>query len=295
MENADAIATQLPAQRTDVTFLDVTEHAWELYDWVERAGSFPGASGEPSGNMYNWLRLTSGVRAIKFNMEYDDGGMCSGGDDFDYMWSEMMDKLHFRLAQLAYARAAFEAAGHLLLPDVPDGDSVLEAVLGVLKQADTSMPYGAATVGESLTAYLAEAPATYRGGVGVPGVGTGGFSAALRAAIALQDRAGRGLLRIPQPLSDYDDLRPTGEIETEAAAEGATVLLMAVQALLGWAVAEGLIGAPNEDKYLLDGMWLPDGNGGGSWVEEEMSYADYLPVLHLVQGEQPADHGVIVD
>ncbi|MEK8171514.1 hypothetical protein NKH77_25165 [Streptomyces sp. M19] len=42
-----------------------------------------------------------------------------------------------------------------------------------------------------------------------------------------------------------------------------------------------------DDKYLLDGMWIPDSAGGSRWVDEEMPYGEYLAVLHLQPGEPP--------
>jgi hypothetical protein len=39
----------------------------------------------------------------------------------------------------------------------------------------------------------------------------------------------------------------------------------------------------DEDKYLLDGRWIPDGCGGSRWVDGEMPYSD----LHLESGEPP--------
>ncbi|MFJ9731963.1 hypothetical protein ACIRUL_11480 [Streptomyces sp. NPDC101171] len=47
------------------------------------------------------------------------------------------------------------------------------------------------------------------------------------------------------------------------------MLLLGIQLLMAAAVQEDRV-AVFDDKYLLDGMWIPDSSGGSRWVDEEM-------------------------
>ncbi|MFC9129331.1 hypothetical protein ACFT4A_21105, partial [Streptomyces sp. NPDC057099] len=70
-----------------------------------------------------------------------------------------------------------------------------------------------------------------------------------------------------------------GHAEVCAAREASTVLLLGIQVLMAAAVKKDRVAA-FDDKYLLDGMWIPDASGGSRWGGEEMA-------LQRVSGRSP--------
>ncbi|SEC14843.1 hypothetical protein SAMN05428943_1125 [Streptomyces sp. 2314.4] len=80
---------------------------------------------------------------------------------------------------------------------------------------------------------------------------------------------------------------PTGRDLVCASREATSSLLIGGQVLLAWAVEKEVIQAPNEHKYLIEGMWIQDSMGKAVWVDDELSYEDYLAFLHLEHGEPP--------
>ncbi|MGW2114245.1 hypothetical protein [Streptomyces zhihengii] len=278
-------STQIPGPclppyraRSAMALLDSQEHASELADWVERIP----ASSEPAerkawDNVYTWLRLASGLRAVTFDMAYEDGGMCAAGDDFDYVWSNIVGEWQLHQVRLGYTRAALEALVRVLRPDLPTPGPAIEAAEQRLAQGGQEPPLHAPEVTRHFLDHAmgSSEPAS--------------LAAAVTQAIGVHELAAHGFTHIPQPAHD-DDMQafPAGHDEICTAKEATSILLLGTQALLAWAMEEQHIVAPNEDKFLYEGMWVPDAAGGSQWVDQEIAYGDYLAVLQLDHGD-PAD------
>lgn len=270
-----------PSYRTLSTLAlsEPEEHVRELTDWVEHASAVsvvPGAQNSWD-TAYKWLRLAQGLRTVTFDMSYDDGGMCSAGLDFDAVWTEMMEEWQQHQVRLGYLRAALEGFVRLLHPGTTESGLAVEAAEQRLHHHGDAWLVHARAVADHLRAHAPD---------GVPGAGTP-VAAAVTQAIALHEMAVRGRAAIPEPESDADGkVFPTGHGEVCAVKEASTVLLLGIQLLMAAAVQEDRV-AVFDDKYLLDGMWIPDASGGSRWVDEEMPYGEYLAVLHLQPGEPP--------
>ncbi|MFJ6884057.1 hypothetical protein [Streptomyces californicus] len=271
----------LPSYRTLSTLAlsEPEDHVRELTDWVEHASAVTGGPRAQRGwdTAYKWLRLAQGLRTMTFDMSYDDGGMCSAGLDFDAVWTDMMEEWQQHQVRLGYLRAALEGFVRLLHPDTTGlGLAVATAEQRLQHHPDT-WPVHSHAVADHLRTHAPE---------GVPGAGTP-VVAAVTQAIALHEMAVRGRTVVLEPGSDADGkVFPTGHTEVCTVKEASTVLLLGMQLLMAAAVKEGRI-AVFDDKYLLDGMWIPDSAGGSRWVDEEMPYGEYLAVLHLQPGEPP--------
>ncbi|MFI2204583.1 hypothetical protein ACH47Z_28120 [Streptomyces sp. NPDC020192] len=271
----------LPSYRTLSTLAlsEPEDHVRELADWVEHASTVTGVPGAQNSwdTAYKWLRLAQGLRTVTFDMSYDDGGMCSAGLDFDAVWTEMMEEWQQHQVRLGYLRAALEGFVRLLYSDTVEPGLAVEAAEQQLHHHVGAWPVHAHAVADHLRTH---AP------VGVSGAGTS-VAAAVTQAIALHEIAVRGRAPIPEPGSDADgNVFPTGHAEVCAVKEASTVMLLGMQLLMAAAVKEDRV-AVFDDKYLLDGMWIPDASGGSRWVDEEMPYGEYLAVLHLHPGEPP--------
>ncbi|MFI9829778.1 hypothetical protein ACIHIX_19040 [Streptomyces sp. NPDC051913] len=271
----------LPSYRTLSTLAlsEPEDHVRELTDWVEHASAVTGVPGAQNGwdTAYKWLRLAQGLRTVTFDMSYDDGGMCSAGLDFDAVWTEMMEEWQQHQVRLGYLRAALEGFVRLLHPDTTEPGLAVEAAEQRLQQHPDTWPVHSHAVANHLRMHAPD---------GVPGAGTP-VAAAVTQAIALHEMAVRGHAPIPEPGSDADGkVFPTGRTEVCTVKEASTVLLLGMQLLMAAAVKEDRV-AVFDDKYLLDGMWIPDSAGGNRWVDEEMPYGEYLAVLHLQPGEPP--------
>lgn len=271
----------LPSYRTLSTLAlsEPEDHVRELTDWVEHASALSGVPGAQNSwdGAYKWLRLAQGLRTVTFDMSYDDGGMCSAGLDFDAVWTEMMEEWQQHQVRLGYLRAALEGFARLLYPDTGEPGLAVEAAEQQLHHHFGAWPVHAQAVADHLRTHAPD---------GVSGVGTS-VAAAVTQAIALHEFAVRGCASVPEPGSDADGkVFPTGHAKVCAVKEASTVLLLGMQVLMAAAVKEDRI-AVFDDKYLLDGMWIPDASGGSRWVDGEMPYGEYLAVLHLQPGEPP--------
>ncbi|MEU5362339.1 hypothetical protein ABZ354_02330 [Streptomyces sp. NPDC005925] len=271
----------LPSYRTLSTLAlsEPEDHVRELTDWVEHASAVTALPGAQNSwdTAYKWLRLAQGLRTVTFDMSYDDGGMCSAGLDFDAVWTEMMEEWQQHQVRLGYLRAALEGFVRLLHPDTMEPGLAVEAAEQRLHHHSDAWPVHARPVADHLRTHAPD---------GVPGAGTP-VAAAVTQAIALHQMAVQGRAAIPEPDSDADgNVFPTGHGEVCAVKEASTVLLLGIQMLMAAAVQEDRV-AVFDDKYLLDGMWIPDASGGSRWVDEEMPYGEYLAVLHLQPGEPP--------
>ncbi|WP_217129544.1 hypothetical protein [Streptomyces sp. AC558_RSS880] len=271
----------LPSYRTLSTLAlsEPEDHVRELTDWVEHASAVTAAPGAQNSwdTAYKWLRLAQGLRTVTFDMSYDDGGMCSAGLDFDAVWTEMMEEWQQHQVRLGYLRAALEGFVRLLHPDTPELGLAVEAAERRLHHHGDAWPVHARAVADHLRTHIPDE---------MPGVGTP-VAAAVTQAIALHEMAVHGRAAVPEPGSDADaKVFPTGHAEVCAVKEASTVLLLGIQMLMAAAVQEDRV-AVFDDKYLLDGMWIPDSSGGSRWVDEEMPYGEYLSVLHLQPGEPP--------
>jgi hypothetical protein len=270
-----------PSYRTlsTLALAEPEDHVRELTDWVEHASARTGVPGvqDDWDNAYRWLRLAQGLRTISFDMSYDDGGMCSAGIDFDAVWTEMMEGWQLHQVRLGYVRAALEGFVRLLHPDAAGPGPVIEAAEQQLQHRADVWPLHAREVAQHLCAHSPARVAT--AGVSV--------AAGVVQAIALHDMAVQGRACIPEPVADADaKIFAAGHAEVCAAKEASTVLLLGIQMLMAAAVNEDRV-AVFDDKYLLDGRWVPDSSGGSRWVDEEMPYSEYLAVLHLEPGEPP--------
>ncbi|MFF6843445.1 hypothetical protein ACFY8X_32505 [Streptomyces tanashiensis] len=255
------------------------DHVRELTDWVEHASAVTGAPGaqEVWDNAYKWLRLAQGLRTMTFDMSYDDGGMCSVGGDFDAVWTEMMEEWQLHQVRLGYLRAALEGFVRLLHPEASQPWLAIEEAERQLQHHAEALPLHARAVAEHLKTHSPD-PA----GDSAAPVATG-----VAQAIALHENTVHGRAGIPEPTSDADmKIFAAGHAEVCAVREASTVLLLGIQLLMAAAVQQDRVAA-FDDKYLLDGMWVPDASGSGRWVDEEMSYGEYLAVLHLAPGEPP--------
>lgn len=266
----------LPSYRTPSTLAvsEPEDHVRELTDWVEHASAVTGVPGAQNGwdTAYKWLRLAQGLRTITFDMSYDDGGMCSAGIDFDAVWTEMMEEWQLHQVRLGYLRAALEGFVRLLHPDVAAPGLAVEMAEQQLQHHIGAWPLHARAVAEHLRIHepdcVADAGASVAAGVA--------------QAIALHEKAVQGHAGIPEPVSDADGkIFAAGHAEVCAVKEASTMLLLGIQLLMAAAVKKDRV-AVFDDKYLLDGMWVPDSSGGSRWVDEEMPYSEYLAVLHLV-------------
>ena len=269
----------LPSYRmlSSLALSDPGDHVRELTDWVEHASAGSGVPEAPKGwdTAYKWLRLAQGLRTVTFDMSYDDGGMCSAGLDFDAVWTEMMDVWQQHQVRLGYLRAALEGFVRLLHPDTTEAELAVEAAELQLRSQGVVGLVHADAVSDHLRAHAEEVP------------GRTPVAAAVAQATALHEMAVRGRVAVPVPDSDADGkVFPSGYAEVCAVREGSTVLLLGIQLLMAAAVRDGRV-AVFDDKYLLDGMWIPDALGGSRWVDDEMPYRDYLAVLHLQPGEPP--------
>ncbi|MFH8706559.1 hypothetical protein [Streptomyces rubrogriseus] len=271
----------LPSYRTlsSLALSEPEDHVRELTDWVEHASAVTGVPGAQNDwdTAYKWLRLAQGLRAVTFDMSYDDDGMCSAGLDFDAVWTEMMEEWQQHQVRLGYLRAALEGFVRLLYPDTAEPGLAVEAAEQQWQHHADAWPVHAHAVADHLRTHASD---------GVPGAGPS-VAAAVTQAIVLHEMTVRGRAAIPEPGSDDDGkVFPTGHAEVCAAKEASTVLLLGIQLLMTAAVKEDRV-AVFDDKYLLDGMWIPDSAGGSRWVDEEMPYGEYLAVLHLQPGEPP--------
>ncbi|WP_436955268.1 hypothetical protein [Streptomyces sp. SudanB182_2057] len=270
----------LPSYRTLATLAlsEPEDHVRELTDWVEHASVVTGVPGAQKvwNTAYKWLRLAQGLRAMTFDMSYDDGGMCSAGLAFDAVWTEMMEESQQHQVRLGYLRAALEGFVRLLHPDATEPGMAVEAAERRLRHPAEEWLVHARAVADHLRAHAPD---------GVPGASTP-VAAAVAQVITLHEMVVRGRAAIPEPDSDADgNVFPTGRAEVCTLREASTVLLLGIQLLMAAAVQEGCV-AVFDDKYLLDGMWIPDPSGS-RWVDEEMPYGEYLAVLHLQPGEPP--------
>ncbi|MGP3733058.1 hypothetical protein ACTWJ9_07525 [Streptomyces sp. GDS52] len=270
----------LPSYRTLSTLAlsESEDHVRELTDWVQHASAVTGVPGAQDvwDTAYKWLRLAQGLRSVTFDMSYDDGGMCSEGLDFDAVWTEMMEEWQQHQVRLGYLRAALEGFVRLLHPDATEPWMAVEAAERRLHHPAEEWPVHARAVADHLRTHAPD---------GVPGASTP-VAAAVAQVIALHEMVVRGRAAIPEPDSDADgNVFPTGHAEVCALREASTVLLLGIQLLMAAAVQEDRV-AVFDDKYLLDGMWIPDPSGS-RWVDEEMPYGEYLAVLHLQPGEPP--------
>ncbi|WP_431897572.1 hypothetical protein [Nonomuraea sp. bgisy101] len=272
----------LPSYRTLVALALAApeEHVRELADWVEHASVVRGGATEQAGweSAYKWLRLAQGLRTVTFDMSYDDGGMCAVGGDFDAVWSEMIEEWQLHLVRLGYVRAALEGLVRVLHPDVSQPAIAIEWAEHQLSHRTDVWPLHACEVAEHLTAHA-------RGRADDTAVSV---ASGVAQAIAVHRQVVHGLAGVPEPTDDADaKIHATGHEEICAAREASTAVMLGIQLLLAAALAEGSIAVLDEDKYLFDGRWVPDGAGGSRWVDEEMLYSEYLAVLHLEPGEPP--------
>ncbi|MEW1550175.1 hypothetical protein [Streptomyces tsukubensis] len=270
-----------PSYRTlsALALAEPEDHVRELTDWVEHASARTGVPGAQHDwdNAYRWLRLAQGLRTITFDMTYDDGGMCSVGIDFDAVWTEMMEEWQLHHVRLGYLRAALEGFVRLLHSDAAEPGLALDAAEQQLQHDADAWPLHARAVAEHLRVHAWDRGA----GIDVS------LAAGVVQAIALHEHAVRGRAGIPEPISDADGkIFAAGHAEVCAAKEASTVLLLGIQLLMAAAVKENRV-AVFDEKYLLDGKWVPDSSGGSRWVDEEMPYSEYLAVLHLEPGEPP--------
>lgn len=255
------------------------DHVRELTDWIEHASAVTGVPGaqEVWDNAYKWLRLAQGLRTMTFDMSYDDGGMCSVGGDFDAVWAEMMEEWQLHQVRLGYLRAALEGFVRLLHPDASQPGLAIKAAEQQLRHHAEALPVHARAVAEHLETHSS----VHAGGSDAP------VASGVAQAIALHEKAVHGRAGIPEPTSNADmKIFAAGHAEVCAAREASTVLLLGIQLLMAVEVKEDRVAAV-DDKYLLDGMWVPDASGGSRWVDEEMPYGEYLAVLHLAPGEPP--------
>ncbi|MGW1534011.1 hypothetical protein [Streptomyces aureus] len=258
---------------------DPEDHVRELTDWMEHASARTEAPSAQSDwdDAYRWLRLAQGLRTITFDMSYDDGGMCSAGIDFDGVWTEMMEGWQLHHVRLGYLRAALEGFVRLLHPDAADPQQVIEAAGQQLHHRAEAWPLHAREVAEPLGGYSLDPMASG---------GKASVAAGVVQAIALHENAVQGRAGIPEPATDADArIFAAGHAEVCATKEACSVLLLGIQLLMA-AANENRV-AVFDDKYLLDGKWVPDSSGGSHWVDEEMPYSEYLAVLHLEPGEPP--------
>jgi hypothetical protein len=213
---------------------------------------------------------------VSFDMSYDDGGMCSAGLDFDAVWTEMMEEWQQHQIRLGYLRAALEGFVRLLNPDTTEPGVAVEAAERQLHDHGDAGLTHARAVANHLRAHAD----------GVPGADMP-VAAAVTQAIALHEMAVRGRAVVPEPESDVDGkVFPAGHADVCAVREASTALLLGIQLLMAAAVQDDRV-AVFDDKYLLDGMWIPNSSGGSRWVDDEMPYGDYLAVLQLQPGEPP--------
>lgn len=183
-------------------------------------------------------------------MSYDDGGMCSAGLDFDAVWTEMKDVWQRHQVRLGYLRAALEGFVRLLHPDATEADLAVEAAELQLRSQGVVGLVHADAVSDHLRAHAE--------GVASPSTPV---AAGVAQATALHEMAVRGRVAVPEPDSDADGkVFPAGYAEVCAVREASTVLLLGIQLLMAAAVRDGRV-AVFDDKYLLDGMWIPDALG----------------------------------
>ncbi|MFK4222115.1 hypothetical protein [Streptomyces sp. NPDC019890] len=270
----------VPAYRSlsEFLLLEPHEHAYELADWMERATTALQPLDRKAWDAaYSWLRVTSGLRSISFDMAYDDGGMCAGGD-FDLVWSEMMNEWQVYQVRLGYAASAIKALVRALRLPVGDVQAAVEGAESDVKLPQWTRLVHARSLAEHLDQHLAA----------VPSAAPAPVSSAVRAALDLSRKTANGEMGVPEPGHDDDmNFLPAGHELVCASREAASALLLGGQVLLAGAVEKGIIGAPDEDKYLLDGMWIQGPTGEPVWVDEEIPYGDYLAFLHLEHGEPP--------
>lgn len=271
----------LPSYRMQSTLAlsEPEDHVRELTDWIEHASAVTGVPGaqEVWDNAYKWLRLAQGLRTMTFDMSYDDGGMCSGGGDFDAVWTEMMEEWQLHQVRLGYLRAALEGFVRLLHPDAAQPELAIKAAEQQLRHHAEALPVHARAVAEHLRTHSS----VHAGGSSAP------VASGVAQAIALHEKVVHGRAGIPEPTSNADmKIFAAGHAEVCAAKEASTVLLLGIQLLMAVALKEDRVAAL-DDKYLLDGMWIPDASGDSQWVDEEMPYGEYLAVLHLAPGEPP--------
>ncbi|WP_207620741.1 hypothetical protein [Streptosporangium minutum] len=211
-------------------------------------------------------------------MSYDDGGMCAVGSDFDAVWSEMVEEWQLHLVRLGYVRAALEGLVRVLHPDVSQPAIAIERAAHQLSHRTDIWPLHAREVAEHLTAHARDRA----DGTAVT------VASGVAQAIAVHRQVVHGLAGVPEPTDDADAKIHAASHEEICAARGAsTAVMLGIQLLLAVALAEGSVAVLDEDKYLFDGRWVPDGAGGSRWVDEEMLYSEYLAVLHLEAGEPP--------
>ncbi|WP_225847321.1 hypothetical protein [Streptomyces sp. HPF1205] len=270
----------LPSYRTLPTLALAApeDHIRELTDWVEHASFVRGGTIEQAGwhNAYKWLRLGQGLRSVSFDMTYDDGGMCAVGDDFDAVWSEMMQEWQLHLVRLSYVRAALQGFARVLCSDGSQPAAAIEKAERQLSQKAEAWPLHAREVIEHLATH--DRAQAERADVSV--------ASGVARAIEMHRQAVHGLAGVPEP-ADHADMGifPAGHDEICAAREASATLMLGIQMLLAAAVDEGSVAVLDEDKYLFDGRWVPEPAGSKRRVDEEMPYSEYLAVLHLEPGE----------
>ncbi|GII84181.1 hypothetical protein Ssi03_21710 [Sphaerisporangium siamense] len=282
MTTDDAEGVCLPLYRTQASLALATpeNHVRELTDWVEHAFVVRGEAVQQEGweSAYKWLRLAQGLRTMTFDMSYEDGGMCAVGDDFDAVWSEMMEEWQLHLVRLGYVRAALEGFVRVLYPHSSQPATAIEEAEHHLSHRADVWPLHAREVAQHLTAHTRD-----RADGTAVSVASG-----VAQAIAVHHQVVHGLAGIPEPIHDVDaKVHAAGREAICAAREASTAVMLGIQLLLARALAEGSIAVLNEDKYLFDGRYVPDGAGGSRWVDDEMPYSEYLAVLHLEPGEPP--------
>ncbi|MFB7269633.1 hypothetical protein [Streptomyces sp. NPDC056244] len=280
MTSTHAEGVCLPSYRTlPILALAAPEdHIRELTDWVEHASVVHGGATEQAGwqNAYKWLRLAQGLRTLTFDMSYDDGGMCAVGGDFDAVWSEMMEEWQLHMVRLGYVRAALEGFARVLYPDRLYPAAAIERAEQQMSHHVEAWPLHVREVVEHLVTHAPDK--ADRADVSV--------ASGVAQAIDVHCQAAHGLAGIPEPIDDADmNIYAAGHDEVCVAREASTTVMLGIQLLLAAAMDEGGVAVLNEDKYLLDGKWIPDSVGGNRWVDEEMPYSEYLAVLHLEPGE----------
>lgn len=212
MTTAGSSRACVPLYRSlpELAVLDPQEHAYELADWIERIPATAHSSQRDGwDSTYSWLRLTSGLRAVSFDMAYDDGGVCVGGD-FDVVWSEMMADWQLHQIRLGYAAAAIGALVRALDLPTTEVRSAVEEAEAALRRLGRAHPTHAGSVAQHLLQHHRQAS-----------IGPS-ISAGVGAAMDLRNRAARGELRIPEPEDRETHFLATGRELVCASREAAS-------------------------------------------------------------------------
>lgn len=180
MTTAGSSRVCVPTYRSlsELAVLEPQEHASELADWIERISATSHSSQRDGwDSAYSWLRLTSGLRSVSFNMAYDDGGMCDSSN-FDLVWSEMMADWQLHQIRLGYAAAAMEALVRTLQLGPSEVESAVGEAEAALRDLGRTHPVHAGSVAQHLLQHHREASITPS------------LSAGARAAMDLRNRGG---------------------------------------------------------------------------------------------------------